>query len=217
MSVAAATPAQALRQLEARLRGTSPRHAPDDWRFGAARVGELPPALRTKLPAAPVPAAVLVGLVDHPHDPALLLTVRASALRRHAGQIAFPGGRIEPDDGSPALAALREASEEIGLAAEGVDVLGYLPDHIVLTGYRVTPVVARIPPGAALRLHAGEVEEVFELPWSALLDDSRHVHGERRHGDVVVPVRDIHHAGHRIWGLTAAILVCLRELGSGGA
>jgi 8-oxo-dGTP pyrophosphatase MutT (NUDIX family) len=154
---------------------------------------------------------VLVGLVAHEHDPALLLTVRAPDLRHHGGQIAFPGGVMEVADASPSATALREAHEEIGLDAADVEILGYLPDHVVLTGYRVTPVVARVRRGAALMIDHAEVAQVFELPWSVLQDESRHVPSERRFGGVRVPAVDIEYQGHRIWGLTASILMMLRE------
>jgi 8-oxo-dGTP pyrophosphatase MutT (NUDIX family) len=206
-----------LRVLEARLRGTLPGHGREVWRLGAALAVDVLPELDALMPAAPAPAAVLVGIVGHVADPALLLTVRASQLRSHGGQIAFPGGRIEAADPSPADAAMREAHEEIGLAPADIEILGYLPDHLVLTGYRVTPVVARLRPGAALRVDANEVEQVFELPWSVLEDDASILVGERIFGGVPVPVRDIHFAGHRIWGLTAAVLLLLRDLVRGAA
>lgn len=201
-----------LAQLSRRLADTAPVHAREEWRLGSARAIDVLPELDRLLPAAPVPAAVLVGLVDHADDPALLLTVRNSRLRHHAGQISFPGGRLEAGDASPGAAALREAEEEVGLGAADVEVLGYLPDHLVLTGYRVTPVVARIAPGRELRLDQSEVDDVFELPWSVLTDDAYVVAGERTFGGVTVPVRDIQFGAHRIWGLTAAILLLLRDL-----
>jgi 8-oxo-dGTP pyrophosphatase MutT (NUDIX family) len=201
-----------LSRLARRLAGSQPQHGRDHWRVGGARAVDVLPDLDHLLPAAPVPAAVLVGIVDHADDPALLLTVRASRLRHHAGQISFPGGRLEEDDISPAAAALREAREEIGLDARKVDVLGFLPDHLVLTGYRVTPVVARIAPGVTLSMDATEVEDAFELPWSVLTDDAAILTGERTYGGVTIPMRDIRFGSHRIWGLTAAILLTLREL-----
>lgn len=201
-------------RLTRQLAGSRPRHGRDEWRVGTARAVDVFPDLDALLPAAPVPAAVLVGLLDHGDDPALLLTVRAARMRHHAGQISFPGGRLEDSDASPAAAALREAEEEIGLPADHVEVLGYLPDHLVLTGYRVTPVVARVRPGSTLRLDTTEVGDVFELPWSVLTDDRAILAGERTFGGVSVPVRDIQFGSHRIWGLTAAILLLLRDLGT---
>jgi len=202
-----------LDRIARRLAGSQPLHGRDHWRVGSARAVDLLPGLDRLLPAAPVPAAVLVGVIDHPDDPSLLLTVRASRLRHHPGQISFPGGRLEDDDVSPTAAALREAHEEVGLGPEHVEVLGFLPDHLVLTGYRVTPVIARIAPGAALRIAATEVDDAFELPWSVLTDDAAILQGERTYGGVTVPMRDIRFGSHRIWGLTAAILLSLREMG----
>jgi 8-oxo-dGTP pyrophosphatase MutT (NUDIX family) len=200
--------------IATRLRGSEPQHARDAWRLGSSLASELP-ELQGLMPAEPVPAAVLVGLVDHDEGPGLLLTVRASTLRSHAGQISFPGGRVENIDASPAHAALREAHEEIGLTADDVEVLGFLPDHLVLTGYRVTPVVARLPPGLTLRMDTDEVQDVFELPWSVLDDDTNIHSGSRSFGGFEVPVNDIHFLGYRIWGLTASILLMLRELQRG--
>lgn len=214
MSAPALHSPSALQRLEARLRGSQPRHEREAWRFGAMPVAQLDAPLRDAFPAKLVPAAVLVGLVDHPGDPALLLTVRAHDLRAHAGQIAFPGGRMEPGDCSPAEAALREAHEEVGLDPGSATILGYLPDQVSVTGFRVTPVVAQLPESLHLSLDSREVSEVFELPWSTLIDDSRHAREERSFGGVRVTVHSIHHAGHRIWGLTAAILMQLRELGT---
>jgi 8-oxo-dGTP pyrophosphatase MutT (NUDIX family) len=215
MTAIGAPPANALQALAAGLRGSEPQHGRAAWRLGASLAAETIPGLDQLLTADPVAAAVLVGIVDHPGDPAVLLTVRASRMRKHAGQIAFPGGRVESDDASPTAAALREAREEIGLDAHEVEVLGFLPDHLVLTGYRVTPVVARVLPGATLQLEASEVEALFELPWSVLENEANIERGERVFGGVNVPVRDIHYGAHRIWGLTAAILLLLRDVARG--
>jgi 8-oxo-dGTP pyrophosphatase MutT (NUDIX family) len=200
--------------IATRLRGSEPQHARAAWRLGSSLATEMP-ELYGLMPSEPVPAAVLVGLVDHDDEPGLLLTVRASTLRKHAGQISFPGGRLETLDVSPAAAALREAQEEIGLAPDNVEVLGFLPDHLVFTGYRVTPVIARLPPGLTLRMDTEEVEDVFELPWSVLDDDANIQASSRSFGGFEVPVNDIQLLGYRIWGLTASILLLLRDLARG--
>jgi 8-oxo-dGTP pyrophosphatase MutT (NUDIX family) len=160
------------------------------------------------LPKAPVPAAVLVPVVTG--DPAgILLTKRTSHLTRHAGQVSFPGGRIDPEDASPEAAALREAREEIGLDPACVEVLGRMSDYITGTGYRITPVLGLVPAGVLYRLSAHEVESVFELPMSVLLDPDapkrqrQHVGGRWREYWVWP------HPEHYIWGATAAILVHL--------
>lgn len=198
-------------RLGERLAGSFPRHERAHWILGGTLADAAPPALQALIPQSPIPAAVLVPLVMYPEGPSLLLTVRAAALRSHAGQISFPGGRIEPGDGSPLAAALREAQEEIGLAADRVRLLGYLPDHIVLTGYRVTPVVACVVPGSEPVLDPAEVSSVFELPWRALSGDAV-VESTRRYAGVEVRTHDVLHAGHRIWGMTASILLELRAL-----
>lgn len=122
----------------------------------------------------PTQAAVLVPLVQRPGGLHVLLTQRATHLRDHAGQISFPGGRAEPEDGSPERTALREAEEEVGLDERYVDVLGQLPVYRTVTAYEVTPVVGLIRPGFSLRLDAFEVAEAFEVPLAFLMDPAHH-------------------------------------------
>ncbi len=203
-------------RLLQRLEGTAPDHDPARWRIGAGLPKGFDEQLRPLFPSHPAPAAVLIGLVERDAEPSILLTVRSSQLRHHAGQISFPGGRIEPDDAGPAAAALREAEEEIGLTSDHVEVVGYLPDHLILTGFRVTPVVARVRPGFSLRYDPGEVQQTFELPWSCLLDERNHRSDRRVFAGTEVEVRDIHFGSHRIWGATAGMLLCLRDLALSG-
>jgi 8-oxo-dGTP pyrophosphatase MutT (NUDIX family) len=159
---------------------------------------------------APVPAAVLIPIILS-DQPGILLTKRTSHLSAHAGQVSFPGGRIDPDDSGPEAAALREAWEEIGLEAGSVQVLGRMTDHVTGTGYRITPVLGLLPPGLTYQLSTHEVESVFELPMSVVLDPNapklqrQHVHGVWREYWVWP------HPDHYIWGATAAILVRLAE------
>jgi 8-oxo-dGTP pyrophosphatase MutT (NUDIX family) len=202
----------AAQRLLARLAGTRPNHDPASFRIGAGLPQGFDERLQPLFPSDPRPAAVLIALVERDTGPGILLTVRSSQLRDHAGQIAFPGGRIEAGDAGPAAAALREAQEEIGLEPTQISVLGYLPDHLILTGFRVTPVVARVAPGFDLRLDAAEVQETFELPWQYLLDPRHHRDELRRFAGTQVPVREIVFAEHRIWGATAGMLFCLRDL-----
>jgi 8-oxo-dGTP pyrophosphatase MutT (NUDIX family) len=157
------------------------------------------------------PAAVLVGLVDRGAGPQVLLTRRTQALRHHAGQISFPGGRIEAADRDPVAAALREATEEVGLAPSQARALGYLDPFATITGFHVYPVVALIDAGFTPRPDPGEVDEVFELPLDFLLDpaNARELQVEfRGHRRTVV---EFVHASYRVWGATAAMLVNLRQ------
>jgi 8-oxo-dGTP pyrophosphatase MutT (NUDIX family) len=199
-------------RLLARLAGTRPDPPQAVPRLAPGVTAEVDARLRPLLPAAPAAAAVLVGFIEQPQGPSILLTVRAAALRQHAGQVAFPGGRIESADADPAAAALREAHEEVGLSPAIVRVAGFLPDHLSMTGFRVTPVVGRIEGGFAAVPDPAEVSGAFELPFAAVLDDSVQQRRVRSLAGASIEVRDIHHGGHVIWGLTAAILLSLREL-----
>ncbi|MDP9096986.1 MAG: CoA pyrophosphatase, partial [Pseudomonadota bacterium] len=121
------------------------------------------------MPAAAIPAAVLV-LIVHGPQPGILLTKRTSTLAKHAGQVAFPGGRIDPEDPSIEAAALREAYEEVGLPPEQPEVLGRLPDYLTGTGFRISPVLALLPSPVMLTPNPNEVEAIFTLPLDVLLD-----------------------------------------------
>jgi 8-oxo-dGTP pyrophosphatase MutT (NUDIX family) len=123
---------------------------------------------------APTQAAVLIPLVQRAQGLAVLLTQRTAHLRDHAGQISFPGGRAEPEDGSPERTALREAQEEIGLEAPSIDILGQLPLYRTVTAFEVTPVVALVQPDFELRLDAIEVAEAFEVPLRFLMNPAHH-------------------------------------------
>ncbi|MDH0866009.1 CoA pyrophosphatase [Mitsuaria sp. GD03876] len=134
---------------------------------------------------APTQAAVLVPLVLRAEGLQVLLTQRTAHLRDHAGQVSFPGGRAEPEDGSPERTALREAEEEIGLDERFVDLIGQLPVYRTVTAYEVTPVVALIRPGFSLRLDAFEVAEAFEVPLEFLMNPAHH---QRHAFEYEVPV-----------------------------
>lgn len=159
-------------------------------------------------------AAVLVGLVDRPEGAQVLLTRRTDILRHHAGQVSFPGGRLEPEDEGPVGAALRETREEIGVAPELVSPLGFLDPLATITGFRVMPVVARIEPTYEPLPHPGEVAEVFEVPLAFLMAPGNLV---AREVDVQGRTRRILEfvenspTRRRIWGVTASILYNLRE------
>ena len=155
------------------------------------------------------PAAVLVPIVNRPVGLTLLLTQRGTGLPDHPGQISFPGGRAEPEDASPAHAALREAIEEVGLPAERVAILGELAPYETVTGYRVTPVVGWVEPPFELKLDPIEVADVFEVPLAFLLDPLNH----QRHFRILSEIRRdfwaIPYGDRYIWGATAAIILIL--------
>lgn len=202
----------AWRRLVQRLTATQPEHRDQFVRIGAGVTDQTDPRLLNMIPAHPRPAAVLIGFIEATAGPGILLTVRAGHLRHHAGQIAFPGGVIEHSDASPAAAALREAQEEVGLAPQDAEVLGFLPDQIVLTGFRITPVVARLAQSFAPRIDATEVQGSFMLPFAALLDTANERIGKRNLGGIDFTIRDLQYGEHRIWGATAGMLFALRAL-----
>ena len=180
------------------------------WVHGAA--AELLDKVRAAIqPDRRVPAAVLVPLVERSGGMTVLLTQRSHTLKDHAGQISFPGGRVEPEDADAWRAALREAHEEIGLAAGFVEFAGYLPDHWVGSGFRVTPVVGFVNPGYQLKLAAAEVHDAFEVPLEFILDAANHRPRVREVFGVSLEVRDIPYGDRVIWGATAGMLLTLRR------
>lgn len=200
-----------LRELVAsRLRDTRPGGDPL-----AALAADLSSSqleeLRRLLPNPLMPAAVMVPLVDRPQGMTVLLTQRASHLKAHPGQISFPGGRVEEHDAGPWEAALREAREEIGLNADYVSLAGYLADHVVLTGFRITPAVAIVQPGFDLVPDLTEVDEVFEVPLSFILDPASRVARERVYSGHTFRTWDLPWCGRHIWGATAAMLINLAD------
>ncbi len=156
----------------------------------------------------PVPAAVLVPLVAHAGEPSLLLTLRTAHLHDHAGQVSFPGGRVDPEDSDAIATALRETEEEIGLARKHIEVIGSLPDYQTGTGFTVTPVVALVHPPFELAADTFEVAEIFEVPLSFLMNGANHElrsaempNRPGRRSFYAMPYGD-----YFIWGATAAML-----------
>ncbi|HEV7658490.1 MAG TPA: CoA pyrophosphatase [Allosphingosinicella sp.] len=154
------------------------------------------------------PAAVLVAVVDRP-DPTVILTLRPETMRKHPGQVSFPGGRIDPGDDGPIAAALREAQEEIGLPPSCVEIIGIADRYRTVTGFEVTPVLGIVPPDLPLTPHPGEVAALFEAPLHYILDPvHQHVRTafwrgrERTYYEIMWEDR-------KIWGATAAMIVNL--------
>ena len=198
-------------RIEAALRDTQPGHDPE-FPYAAQFTAAQLAALRELVPANPARAAVLVPLVERPSGLHVLLTQRASHLKNHPGQVSFPGGRIEPTDAGPWEAALRETREEIGLEPDFVTRAGYLQDHLVISGYRVTPAVGFVRPPFELQLDQREVEEVFEVPLEFLFDAANHLPRERSVAGYTVITHEIPYEGRIIWGATASMLANLARL-----
>jgi 8-oxo-dGTP pyrophosphatase MutT (NUDIX family) len=192
------------------LAGTAPSHAADGWLLPGLSA-EQSRAYRRFFPIEPAPAAVLIPIVERVTGLTVLLTQRATQLKNHAGQISFPGGRMEPEDDGPRAAALREAQEEIGLDPGFVSVAGYLPDHVVISGFRVTPVVGFVRAGFELLLDSIEVATTFEVPLAHVFDPANHRARMRLlgSGEAEIEVCDIPYGEHSIWGATAGMLMTL--------
>src|ERR1700677_2488350 len=156
------------------------------------------------------PAAVLIPVVDHP-EPTVLLTQRSAHLNDHAGQISFPGGKIDPEDASPLDAALREAWEEIGLSREFIDPIGYLDLYGTGFGFRILPTVARIRPGFSLRISEDEVDDAFEVPLAFLMDPANHQLHRKEFRGMERAYYAMPFEERYIWGATAGILRVLYE------
>jgi 8-oxo-dGTP pyrophosphatase MutT (NUDIX family) len=154
------------------------------------------------------PAAVLVAVTDR-DDPGVILTQRNANLRSHAGQVAFPGGRIDPEDDGPIGAALREAEEEIALPRASVVVIGIADRYRTVTGYDVIPVIGVVPPDLMLVPHEAEVADVFEVPLRVLLDAANHMQRSGFYRGAERHYYEIPWEGRQIWGATAAMIVNL--------
>ncbi|UGA44880.1 CoA pyrophosphatase [Bradyrhizobium quebecense] len=156
------------------------------------------------------PAAVLIPVVDHP-EPTVLLTQRSPNLSSHAGQISFPGGKIDATDASPLDAALREACEEVGLKREFIDPVGYLDLYGTAFGFRILPTVARVKPGFALEINEAEVVDAFEVPLAFLMNPENHQIHTKEFRGMDRSYYAMPFAERYIWGATAGILRVLYE------
>lgn len=196
--------------ISARIRDDEARRARGEVADRPAALGgdhALNPSMRRRKDL--IPAAVLVPLVDRPDGMTVLLTQRTDHLHDHAGQISFPGGRVEPEDVSHEAAALRETEEEVGLTADRVELIGRLDFYVVRSGYRVTPVVGFVQPPFDIKPDPFEVAEVFEAPLSFFLDTDNHRLASRTDKGVERMYYEMPYNGYYIWGATAGMLVNL--------
>jgi 8-oxo-dGTP pyrophosphatase MutT (NUDIX family) len=166
-------------------------------------LGALGPAYRD--------AAVLIPVVARDPSVTVLLTVRTAHLTAHAGQIAFPGGKIDPTDATPAAAAIREAEEEVGLKPSGIQTVGYLPPYLSRTGYRIFPVVGRVDPDHSLTINPEEVVEAFEVPLEFLMSPGNHRMGRGLFQGKQRAFYEMPYERRYIWGVTAGIIRGLYE------
>jgi len=172
---------------------------------------DLDPVVSAIAAVRPIkPAAVLIPVVER-DAPTVLLTQRAVHLPDHAGQIAFPGGKIDKSDATPLAAALREADEEIGLAAGYIEPIGYLDLYLTTLGYRIVPVLARVRPGFSLTLNRSEVDDTFEVPLAFLMQEANHQRHSREWQGMTRTYYAIPFGERYIWGVTAGILRNLYE------
>ena len=171
----------------------------------------IDPVMREIAAVRPIrPAAVLVPIVAHA-EPTVLLTQRTAHLPEHAGQVSFPGGKIDPGDVSPLAAAMRETEEEIGLSRRFVEPVGYLDLYMTTLGYRIVPTLARVTPGFTLTPSPDEVDAVFEVPLAFLMAEENHKLHSREWRGMTRTVYAMPYGERQIWGVTAGILRNLYE------
>jgi 8-oxo-dGTP pyrophosphatase MutT (NUDIX family) len=197
--------------LTQRLAGTRPPEDPSDVVMPSG-TERWPAFVRERISRTLRPAGVLIPVIDRLAGLSVLLTQRSADLKHHAGQISFPGGRMEEHDRDVVQTALRETHEEVGIPPQSVGVVGYLPPMPTVTGYAVTPVVGLLTDAVTLQLDPTEVEYAFEVPLEFLLDSSNQRALEREYLGHRIPSVEFHYEGERIWGATAHMLVELRKI-----
>jgi len=173
--------------------------------------GRWPLALRERLTTTLTPAGVLIPVIERATELSVLLTQRSAELKHHAGQISFPGGRMEDHDMDVGMTALRETHEEVGIDPRHVSVIGYLGPMPTITGYAVTPVVGLVSDAAHILVDRSEVEYAFEVPLDFLLDDGNDKRVEREFQGQSIPMVEFHYEQRRIWGATAHMVLLLRK------
>jgi 8-oxo-dGTP pyrophosphatase MutT (NUDIX family) len=170
-----------------------------------------PVALQQKLTSDLIAAAVLIPIITREASLSVLLTERSPDLKHHAGQISFPGGRMDATDRDIRATALRETHEEVGIDPANVEIIGYLDPNPTVTGYAVTPVVALVELQQELIIDPLEVKSVFEVPLPFLLDEGNQKSAEREFEGVMVPIAEFNFGQYRIWGATASMLIQFRK------
>ena len=171
-----------------------------------------PQSLRDRLAGNLAAAGVLIPVLQRRETLSVLLTQRAAELKHHAGQISFPGGRMEQHDEDIVATALRETHEEVGIEPQHVSVIGCLGPMPTITGYAVTPVVGLVSDAAELLIDHTEVEFTFEVPLAFLFDEANVKRVERRYHGRLIAMAEFHYEGRRIWGATAHMLLSLKEI-----
>ncbi|MGB3024767.1 CoA pyrophosphatase [Paradevosia shaoguanensis] len=183
---------------------------PEVLEEGAAFLPDWRPDVPPDRP--PVAAAVLISLIHRPEGLTVLYTERSADLRSHSGQVAFPGGKIDPTDTGPAAAALREAFEEVGMLASDARILGFMPHYYTGSNYLITPVVAEVHPSGLFVPNPSEVDSLFEVPLAKLASEVAYGTFRVRRNGQEHSTLQIEHEGHRIWGITANLTRRFRDL-----